>query len=61
MQQALERMEILRECRPVRGNFPWAKVRGVCSWYLEKFKKYGLKTPVVAARKLCQQFKKEAG
>lgn len=60
MQEALERMEIPEEFRPVKGCFYWAKVRGLCSWYLEKFKKYGIKTPVVAAEKLWQQFKKEA-
>lgn len=61
MQEALERMEISGESRPAKGNFRWAKACGLCSWYLEKFKKYGVKTPVVAVRKLCQQFKKEAG
>lgn len=61
MQEALECMEIPGVSRPAKGNFCWGKARGLCSWYLEKFKKYGVKTPMVAARKLLQQFKKEAG
>jgi len=61
MQQVLNKIVLPETGRPVKGCFGWAKLCGLCSWYLEKFKKYGVKTPIVAVRKLREQFKRETG
>lgn len=37
----------------------WLKLKGLLSWYMEKFKKYGAKTPIIAIKKLIQLCKRE--
>ena len=61
MRQVLSGIALPKTSRRVKGCFGWAKIRGLCSWYLEKFKKYGAKTPLVAIRKAWGQMKKEMG
>lgn len=55
----LAKLDIPAHTEPVKGYLPWIKARGLCSWYMEKLKKYGLKTPLVAVRKLLYLMGKE--
>lgn len=59
MDQGLSRLELPADIKPVKGCLVWMKLSGMFSWYLEKFKKYGLKTPVIAVKKLAYLMKKE--
>lgn len=59
MMDELSKLDIPTHTKPVRGRLAWAKVQGLFSWYMEKFKKYGLKTPLVAVRKLLYLIRKE--
>ena len=48
--RCLDAMEVKIQGTKVRFH-RWMKVVGLCSWYAEKVKKFGWKTPVVAVRK----------
>ena len=49
-------MEVKAQGTKVRFH-RWMKAVGLCGWYLEKLKKYGWKTPVIAVRKAIQLMK----
>nr|WP_302665549.1 glycosyltransferase [uncultured Agathobaculum sp.] len=52
MAQCLSQLEIGNEKDISIGFLGWAKVRGFCSWYAEKLKKYGWRTPFIAISKV---------
>lgn len=58
-QKALDALDIPETTAQVKINLGWTKAKGLVSWYFEKFKKYGLKTPVVAVKKLVYLIRKE--
>lgn len=43
----------------IKVNLTWIKVKGLVSWYFEKCRKFGWKTPVVAVKKIASLAKKE--
>lgn len=54
----LSQLEINNEKDTSIGFLGWAKVRGFCSWYAEKLKKYGWRTPFIA---ICKVFRRIKG
>ena len=58
-EEAIAKLPVNGHTKVIRANLPLIKVIGLASWYLEKFKKYGWKTPVIAVRKAIQIFKRE--
>ncbi len=50
----LELMQIKSVENTKIGFLGWAKLRGLASWYREKFQKFGWKTPFIAVKKIYQ-------
>lgn len=50
----LEHMKIEGIQNTKIGFLGWAKLRGLASWYREKFQKFGWKTPFIAVKKIYQ-------
>lgn len=54
--RCLDAMEVKAQDSRVQFH-RWMKAVGLCSWYAEKVKKFGWKTPVVAVRKAVRLMK----
>lgn len=59
LQKALDALDIPETTDQVRISLGRIKAKGLVSWYLEKFKKYGWRTPAVAVKKLVYLIRKE--
>lgn len=58
-EEEIAKLSVAINTKKIRGNLIAIKVIGLMSWYFEKLKKYGWKTPVVAAKKIIQMFVRE--
>ncbi len=58
-EEEIAKLSVNYHTKAIRANLPLIKVIGLASWYLEKFKKYGWKTPIIAVKKIFQIYKKE--